>query len=63
MRPKSATCSSPSTGDKQVIAAEHFSLMKDGAILSNSGHFDVEIDLGALRKLTPQGRNGRHPQR
>jgi adenosylhomocysteinase len=40
------------TGDKQVIAAEHFNLMKDGAILSNSGHFDVEIDLAALRKLT-----------
>jgi adenosylhomocysteinase len=40
------------TGDKQVIGAEHFNLMKDGAILSNSGHFDVEIDLAALRKLT-----------
>jgi len=40
------------TGDKQVIAADHLSLMKDGAILSNSGHFDVEIDLGALKKLT-----------
>jgi adenosylhomocysteinase len=40
------------TGDKQVIGAEHFNLMKDGAILSNSGHFDVEIDLSALRKLT-----------
>jgi adenosylhomocysteinase len=40
------------TGDKQVIGADHFNLMKDGAILCNSGHFDVEIDLGALRKLT-----------
>jgi adenosylhomocysteinase len=40
------------TGDKQVISAEHFNLMKDGAILSNSGHFDVEIDLTSLRKLT-----------
>ena len=40
------------TGDKQVIGADHFNLMKDGAILSNSGHFDVEIDLTALRKLT-----------
>ncbi len=40
------------TGDKQVIGADHFNLMKDGAILSNSGHFDVEIDLAALRKLT-----------
>ena len=43
------------TGDKQVIGAEHFNLMKDGAILSNSGHFDVEIDLLALRKLTRNG--------
>jgi len=40
------------TGDKQVISADHFNLMKDGAILANSGHFDVEIDLSALRKLT-----------
>jgi len=40
------------TGDKQVINGDHFDLMKDGAILSNSGHFDVEIDLAALRKLT-----------
>jgi adenosylhomocysteinase len=40
------------TGDKQVIGGQHFGLMKDGAILSNSGHFDVEIDLAALRKLT-----------
>jgi adenosylhomocysteinase len=40
------------TGDKQVIGAQHFGLMKDGAILSNSGHFDVEIDLAALRKFT-----------
>jgi len=46
------------TGDKQVIAAEHFNLMKDGAILSNSGHFDVEIDLGALRKLTRKVETG-----
>jgi adenosylhomocysteinase len=46
------------TGDKQVIAAEHFNLMKEGAILSNSGHFDVEIDLGALRKLTRKVETG-----
>ncbi len=36
------------TGDKGVIREEHFELMKDGAILANSGHFDVEIDKGAL---------------
>ena len=36
------------TGDIHVIDAEHFPLMKDGAILCNSGHFDVEINLKAL---------------
>ncbi len=40
------------TGDKQVIRAEHIGRMKDGAIISNSGHFDVEIDLPALRKMS-----------
>ncbi len=37
------------TGNKHVIRAEHFAVMKDGAIVSNSGHFDIEIDLKALR--------------
>jgi adenosylhomocysteinase len=36
------------TGDKHVLAAQHFSLMKDGAILANSGHFDIEIDMAYL---------------
>jgi adenosylhomocysteinase len=40
------------TGDTKVIGPEHFRLMKDGAILCNSGHFDVEIDLPGLRKMT-----------
>jgi len=39
------------TGDKGVIRREHIELMKDGAILANSGHFDVEIDKGALESL------------
>jgi adenosylhomocysteinase len=39
------------TGDTGVIRREHVELMKDGAILANSGHFDVEIDKGALREL------------
>ncbi len=39
------------TGDMHVIRAEHFPLMKDGAILANSGHFDIEIDLAALEKM------------
>ncbi|MGH7896967.1 MAG: adenosylhomocysteinase, partial [Candidatus Binatia bacterium] len=40
------------TGDAHVIHTEHFAKMKDGAILANSGHFDIEIDLKALAKLT-----------
>ncbi len=36
------------TGNKHVIRGEHFDVMKDGAIVSNSGHFDIEIDLKAL---------------
>jgi len=39
------------TGMAGVIRAEHFSAMKDGAILANSGHFDVEVDVTALRDL------------
>lgn len=39
------------TGDAGVIRKEHFLLMKDGAILCNSGHFDVEIDVKALTSM------------
>ena len=39
------------TGDKDVIVADHFKHMKDGAIICNSGHFDVEIDIAALAKM------------
>jgi adenosylhomocysteinase len=39
------------TGDTSVIRREHMELMKDGAILANSGHFDVEIDKAALADL------------
>jgi adenosylhomocysteinase len=38
------------TGNRSVITVEHARLMKDGAILANSGHFDVEIDLASLRE-------------
>jgi adenosylhomocysteinase len=38
------------TGDKDVIRGEHFDRMKDGAIVANTGHFNVEIDLQALRE-------------
>lgn len=40
------------TGCAEVIRGEHFSRMKDGAIVANSGHFDVELDLKALKKLS-----------
>lgn len=40
------------TGDINVISKEEFSLMKDGVILANSGHFNVEINIGALEKLS-----------
>ena len=39
------------TGNKHVLRAEHFELMKDGAILANAGHFDIEIDLRSLRAM------------
>jgi adenosylhomocysteinase len=39
------------TGDKHVIAAEHLKTMKNGAVICNSGHFDIEIDIKALGKL------------
>ncbi len=40
------------TGDIHVLAAKHFKNMKDGAIIANSGHFDVEIDVPALEKMS-----------
>jgi adenosylhomocysteinase len=47
------------TGDKHVIAREHLETMKDGAILSNTGHFNVEIDIPALRSLAVETREAR----
>jgi len=49
------------TGDKEIIGPNHMAVMKDGAIICNSGHFDVEIDLPALRKLAR--RVDRHAER
>ena len=40
------------TGNKHVLRGEHFKIMKDGAIISNSGHFNVEIDIPGLKKLS-----------
>ena len=39
------------TGNKNVITKEHFELMKDGAVLANAGHFDVEIDMKSLNQM------------
>jgi adenosylhomocysteinase len=40
------------TGNKNVIRAEHFRAMKDRAVVANSGHFNVEIDIPALKKMS-----------
>ena len=39
------------TGNRDVIRSEHFDVMKDGAIVANSGHFDIEIDLKSLAEM------------
>jgi adenosylhomocysteinase len=44
------------TGNKNVIRKEHFEVMKDGAIISNSGHFNVEIDIPCLEKMSSSKR-------
>jgi adenosylhomocysteinase len=43
------------TGSRRVLRGEHFELMKDGALLANAGHFDVELDLDELRALATSG--------
>jgi len=48
------------TGNRTVIAAEHFQLMKDGAILANAGHFDIEIDVAWLEKNSQKNPKIRH---
>ena len=47
------------TGNKHVLRPEHFELMKDGAILANAGHFDIEIDLRSLRSMASDVRTVR----
>ncbi len=48
-----------STGDRSVIARRHFELMKDGVIVANAGHFNVEIDLEGLAALASKKRKTR----
>ncbi|MFP5353063.1 MAG: adenosylhomocysteinase [Actinomycetota bacterium] len=47
------------TGNKHVLDSEHFELMKDGAIMCNAGHFDIEINLRALRSMASGSRRVR----
>ena len=47
------------TGDKNVIARQHVERMKDGAILANTGHFNVEIEIPALKDLAVETREAR----
>jgi adenosylhomocysteinase len=49
------------TGSRRVLRREHFERMKDGALLANAGHFDVEIDLGELAELATEGRRSVRP--
>ncbi len=47
------------TGDIHVLRGEHFDMMKDGAIVANTGHFDVEIDIPALAEMAQSRREVR----
>ena len=48
------------TGSRDIITAEHFPLMKDGAILSNAGHFNIEVDMEALEGMAVRKYEARH---
>ena len=48
------------TGCTGIITTEHFETMKDGAILTNAGHFDVEVDMAGLEKLAVEKYDARH---
>ncbi len=47
------------TGGRDVVRREHYELMRDGALLANAGHFDVELSLADLRALAPERRQVR----
>ncbi|MEX1092823.1 MAG: adenosylhomocysteinase [Acidimicrobiia bacterium] len=47
------------TGNKHVLRSEHFDVMKDGALLSNAGHFDIELDLESLARMATEKRTVR----
>lgn len=48
------------TGCSGIITTEHFETMRDGAILTNAGHFDVEVDMAGLEKLAVEKYDARH---
>ena len=48
------------TGNKHVLRGEHFDVMRDGAILANAGHFDIELQLSALEERATAKRRIRH---
>ena len=48
------------TGDCGIITEEHFPRLKDGAILSNAGHFNVEVDVDALERIAASKYDARH---
>lgn len=48
------------TGCSGIITTEHFETMKDGTILTNAGHFDVEVDMAGLEKLAVEKYDARH---
>ena len=47
------------TGNKHVLNRDHFKVMKDGAIVANSGHFNVEINIPALKEISQSARQAR----
>jgi adenosylhomocysteinase len=47
------------TGNKRVIRKEHFQVMREGAVICNSGHFNVELDIPALQSLSTSHREAR----
>jgi adenosylhomocysteinase len=49
------------TGNRDVLTAAHFTVMKDGAVLANAGHFDVEIDVAGLAATAVEVRRGVRP--
>ena len=48
------------TGCNGIITKEHFDVMKDGAILTNAGHFDVEVDIAGLKTMAAESYEARH---